>query len=210
MSVKDVYLLPVGVRAEIHNLMEFEDIDPKDIMKMINDRYEGQIKISLADLKEYIKVMRSKAESPVPVPMSQAVVSTAPNPLSQEKKVDNSPLADYRNSRQIMDMFRQDIVSGFTNLKRMKDDAYARNQVLTDLEAIMLNYMKIGGTLMEQEGKLKLDMQESNKNIEYVRDEIRKILMLIKSVLKKNLNEHKFREIMDLIAQALELYKFKM
>ena len=210
MAVGDIYALPSSIRSEIHELMEYEELNEKYILKMILDRYEGSLVIKLDDLKEYIKVMKERAKNNLMLPVPVASVgSFTSNALGRDKGNDNSPLADYHNSRQVMDMFMKDLVSSFTNLKRVKDDAYKRDEILTNLEAIALNYMRVGGDLMEKEGKLKLDMQESNKNLEYIRNQIRIMLQIIKSVLKKSLNEHKYREVSQAISEVLGLYKFK-
>jgi len=211
VSITDIYILPTSIRVDIAQLSEYEELDPKDIMRMIRERYTGTVTFTVADLREYISIMNERKNMEIILAPSPSVVNdTGGNIIGEDRQMDNSPMADFRNSRAIMDMFKQDIVTGFTTLKRLKSDAYARDQVLTDLEAIALKYIQVGGDLMEKEGKLKLDMAESNKNLEYVREEIRKMLMLVKGILKRELKEQKYRDVIEALASGLELYKFKI
>lgn len=215
MSVKEVFLLPMSIRGEIHELMEYDDIDPKDIMRMIRRRYPKKLNFSVNDLIKYVDIIKAKSDSkgvdnlellPSPVEMLKSSKALG----KDDNKLDNSPMVDYRNTREIMDMFRQDIVDGFSKLKQLKSDAYKRNEILNDIEQLTLGYIKIGMDLVEKESKLKLEMTENTKNLEYIKEEIRKMLMIVKNVLKGNLNEHKYREVMEALAKSLELYKFKL
>ena len=60
MSITDIYILPTSIRVDIAQLSEYEELDPKDIMRMIRERYTGTVTFTVADLREYISIMNER------------------------------------------------------------------------------------------------------------------------------------------------------
>jgi hypothetical protein len=93
-------------------------------------------------------------------------------------------------------------------MKLLEDTQTNRKEIIVELEMMFMRYMETASSIIEKQEKLKLNMRESNSYKPYIKEQIDKLFIVLKSVLKNNLNKEKYKNIIDEMDRIMKLYKF--
>jgi len=202
VSVKEIYMLPRIILIDVETLLEYPDINVEDVMRMIKKRYPGTVKFTLDDLREYIEILNKKKDSILPVPISASDIRGS---LKQDNNLDNSAGVDFRNRAAVMEYF---IKKGLERLKRIEDAELTKKDMILEVQIVWTQMVKALAEIVEKQEKLKLSFQDSSKYNAYIKEQVDKLLIIIKSVIKRVLTKEKYREVTDELEKVLKLYKF--
>jgi len=208
MSIKEIYLLPKSILYDVAMLMEFEDLDEKDIMKYIKRYYKGDIKFNIKELRKYLDGLKESRKSDILIPAKVEVPSKQDN--SMVNNFTNMPqnVVDYKNKAAVMEWLRKIGVERITAV--VNEQTRNPQRIIAEMDALLLNQQKVLADIIEKEDKMKLTMMESNQHKQFLKEELSKLLIIIRGVLKKRLPEKKYREIADDLTEVLSLYKIKV
>lgn len=205
MAIKDIYLLPRTIIIDIDILTEYVEVDVNDIMNVIKKRYKGDIEFTIEELQEYINIIKKKKTHAFPLPISASELKVASD---QENVLDSSPSVDYKNRASVMEYYRHKVLQRFRMLEEQQGDGKDKKAFMFEVEALMLQYMKVGAEMIEKEEKLKLNFQDSSKYEGYIKEQVDKLLIIVRGVIKGNVSEEQYKKIIEQLAYTIELYKF--
>jgi hypothetical protein len=186
-------------------MMEYEDIDVELIMDMIKGRLVKDVEIifSLEDLAKYIGDIKIKRKNKINLPISSSDMTLYGD--NMVKELDKSKTVDYKNHAQILDHFKK---KALERMKLLEDTQTNRKEIIVELEMMFMRYMETASSIIEKQEKLKLNMRESNSYKPYIKEQIDKLFIVLKSVLKNNLDKEKYKNIIDEMDRIMKLYKF--
>lgn len=207
MSVKEIYMLPNAILLDIAMLIEYEDIEAKDVMRYIKRYYKGEIRFTLNQLKKYLNDLKQKRKNK----MSSSKIIMPQK--TKNKEIENltnmpQPMVDYKNKAAVMEWLRKIAIERITMV--VSEQRKNPRQIITEVDALLLNQQKVLADIMEKEDKMKLTMIESTQHKQFLKNELSKILMILRSVLKKRLSYKKYKEVADDLSEVLSLYKIKL
>lgn len=208
MSVKEIYLLPKSILYDIAMLMDYEDVDERDIMKYIKRYYKGKVKFTLKELRKFLNNLKEKRKSTLPAPIEVIMPPKSEKDRVNDMTRQSTPKVDYRNKAAVMEWLRKIGVERITAV--VTEQGRNPNRIITEVEALLLNQQKVLADIIEKEDKMKLTMIESNQHKQFLKEELGKMLILVRGVLKKRLPEKKYREIAEDLTEVLSLYKIKI
>jgi hypothetical protein len=205
ITINNPLLLPTTIKIDIETMMEYEDIDIEMIMDMIRGRLNSDVEISFTidELKQYVEDIKQKRKNKLNLPITPSdLILHGDNMV---RKLDKSESVDYKNHAQVLDYFKK---KALERMKLMEDTQTDRKEIIIELEMIFMKYMETASSIIEKQEKLKLNFKESNSYKPYIKEQIDKLFIILKSVLKNNLDENKYKDIISEMDRIIKLYKF--
>lgn len=204
IAITDPRFLPTTIIMHIETLFEYDDIVVQDYMDMIRTRLKKEVQIGfdLKALEVYIQELKEKKKNLLPIPISKSEMN-----LNGEKyvnKLDNSPIVDYQNNSQLLQYFKKEGIERMQLLKKTQVD---RQEIIIELEAMFMKYMEIMSNIIDKQEKLRLNFQESGQYRKQIKEEIDKLFIIIKSVMRRNLSKEQYDTIVQDIINILKLQK---
>lgn len=207
MALRDVYLLPPLILADIDLLIKNETITARNVFYMIKQRYHKRLRFNIKTLQEYIDTERSF--------MSPATLQEYENrtllPVTVGNNIGNSQVndgdtaisVDIRNHGKVIEYFKKMVMS---RVGVIRDRMLPNQNVDPYIEALLINYTRTMTELIEKEIKLELEIEESTKLDKLVAERLNLALMLIGSVVKKHVGKDKFNLIQKELKARFESY----
>jgi hypothetical protein len=198
-------LLPTVIKIDIETMMEYEDMDVELIMDMIKGRVYSYVEImfSIDDLSKYIEDIKQRRKNKINLPISPSDMVLYGNNMVRE--LDKSKTVDYKNHAQVLDYFKK---KALERMKLLEDTQTNRKEIIIELEMMFMRYMDTAANIIEKQEKLKLNMRESNSYKPYIKEQIDKLFIVLKSVLKNNLDKELYKKIIEEMDRIMKLYKF--
>lgn len=204
MIINNPRLLPSTIISDIKTILEYPDTDMELIMEMIKGRLVKDVEIdfTVEELKDFINEIKNKQNSEVIIPMTPGEI--IPHGKSMLKKLDTSPMVNYRNGAEILRYFLKE---GLERMNLLKETQASREEIIIELETLSMGYMNIMTNITEKIEKLKLNVIESGKYKAQIKEDIDKLMIIMRSVIKQNVSPEIYKKIVEDLNSVLKLYK---
>jgi len=208
MSVKEIYLLPQLILEDLDIYINNPDINIKDMMGVIKQRYKGRVKFNIKELGEYVQSREQELKAPtldqtdiIPLPRKSDTEMNS----SMDNSLDKSEIVNVRDRARLMHLLKEKVVSRMQKLERTQIVG-GKDNIDPYMEQLLMNYTKVLADLIEKEVRLQLEVEESSKLDKMVTERINMAMFLVVKAIKNLVKPKEFEAFQKRVKEMFENY----